>query len=84
MAKVESYKCDVCGKQKGDVNHWFVVVSATSFLAIRPWPKEPNDAMTFDGTAHLCGAECVQKMVSQFLAPVTVAPKGDLVAEASR
>jgi hypothetical protein len=26
--KIDTYQCDVCGKTKGDVNHWWIARSA--------------------------------------------------------
>lgn len=72
MAVSSTYKCDICGKLKAEVNHWYVGseispanegdVSADS-LGIHRWPKYRDAA----GAKHLCGAECVIKYVNEFL-----------------
>lgn len=73
MAKVESYKCDVCGKQKGDVNHWWITrVGAWKnkpCLSLVLWSDEALNAPVLHDTteAHLCGSECAIKKVNEFL-----------------
>jgi hypothetical protein len=67
--KVETYKCDVCGKQKADVNHWWLISSGGSSLLIAPWSMETVRSFEF----HLCGAECVGKKVNEFLNKVVAA-----------
>ena len=72
MAVSSTYKCDGCGKLKGEVNHWFVVTElapqngdtiSSETLAIHRWPRYKDAA----GVKHLCGAECVMKQVQRFL-----------------
>jgi endogenous inhibitor of DNA gyrase (YacG/DUF329 family) len=60
MAKVETFRCDQCGKQKAEVNHWYVAVREasirdSSWLKVMPWP----DGHLANGARHLCGQSCV-------------------------
>ena len=67
MAKVESYQCDVCGKQKGEVNHWWLAtLDHPEELTLGTWPKLPGE-YPVEGAFHLCGSECVIKKVNEFL-----------------
>lgn len=63
MSRSEVFKCDVCKKQKGEANHWFLAAGGVG-IQIMPWDKglakEPK-------VFHLCGEECVQRKVSEFL-----------------
>lgn len=60
MSTQNIVRCDFCGKQKQEVNHWFrVTVQLRTFMV--------NAAE--DGLAGLdaCGQECVVKALSRFL-----------------
>lgn len=61
--------CDVCGKQKGEVNHWLMAYTdvQSASLTILRWDAK---AFASEGNEfwHLCGAECVVKKVNEFLA----------------
>lgn len=67
--KVDSYKCDGCGIQRGDGNHWF---------KFRAYPNEGNGAefivndwksegTEYPNTVHLCSDACVVKTVQAWL-----------------
>jgi len=32
--KNSTYKCDICGKEKGEVNHWFIVIRGVDIAEI--------------------------------------------------
>jgi hypothetical protein len=66
----ETFSCDMCGKQKASVNHWFKawVYRDTDGqlvqLEIEPWDsKNQSD----NECAHLCGAEHLLIWISQQL-----------------
>lgn len=70
MARRESFTCDICGKEKQDVNHWFVFNDAAYSgdelgIAVFQW-HEP-----LSGYQHLCGQECVIKAVSKWMQNLT-------------
>ena len=61
----QSYKCDICGKPKGAVNHWWLARQDEGIaVRIGSW-NEP--AATREGMKHLCGHECTHKMLDRFL-----------------
>jgi hypothetical protein len=63
MAQQVQYICDGCGKVKGEANHWFAALIWDSAFWIRTWA----DRDKLDSPQHFCGAECVQKRVSEFM-----------------
>ena len=69
MKHTSAFSCDVCGRAKGAVNHWWIIslTSATSAeqLVISAW----NDDLASDpAVRHSCGNSCTQKMVERWLA----------------
>lgn len=77
--KVESYKCDGCGKLRAsDANRWWVLckLQLGQQLPRSDQPGAPiwnlrlvafEDRVGTPGEIHLCGEDCVQKKVSEFL-----------------
>jgi hypothetical protein len=75
--KVESYKCDNCGKLRAnDANRWFIInlfpkrnedpratVKAGQQLQLDTFEWKTNRP----GEIHLCGEDCVQRKISEFL-----------------
>jgi hypothetical protein len=56
--------CDGCGKTKQEANHWFRLDQRSStIVSLAKWE---NGALCA-GELHLCGAECANKKISQFL-----------------
>lgn len=58
-------KCEQCGIEKQETNHWFMA-SIRSILVIKslPEPLTPEDIRDY---VALCGAACVSKYVSEHL-----------------
>ena len=65
MAIVEQVTCDVCGKLKNTVNHWWILSSNSGAITIWPWGKGlgANDS----NKTHLCGQECVIQAVNRWM-----------------
>lgn len=70
----ETFNCDICGKQKGSVDHWWLAwtepysphaeAQERQMFKIYPW----ENMMAHDATAkHLCGQACLQKLVDRWL-----------------
>jgi hypothetical protein len=56
--------CDMCGAQKREANHWFLVREESGELRISGW----NFPHTLSPeTRHLCGETCVHKLISRDL-----------------
>lgn len=66
--KVESYKCDGCGKMKGETNHWWIMYASRDLdnapmFQIYTWPSGTPS----DGVKHICSQECAIKTISEWL-----------------
>lgn len=62
--RVETVKCDVCGRQKQETNHWYQMLIRQDEMAIYCFGKVPE---TREDVIDLCGSECVQRKVNEFL-----------------
>lgn len=63
--KIETYKCDVCGKVKEKTNHWFAIMTNDNGKALVEIyaPGDLHNGAQFD----LCGESCVIKKVSELI-----------------
>jgi len=73
-----TYTCDVCGTDKKETNHWFAV-----FVMARVSPPPRIYVVSLQDLAgcreeeaakHVCGEQCVTKMISQSLSALLPAP----------
>lgn len=73
------FKCDFCGKQKGDANHWWLYVvhgdgrvgcEARSIQFLR-WNETIAESQP---EGHICSQGCAVKALSKFMSP-PVPPK---------
>ena len=67
--KVDNFACDVCGSQKGSLNHWFKFRAYPnegngSEFVVNDWSGKGHDYPT---TKHLCSDACVIKTVQAWL-----------------
>lgn len=65
MSWITAAVCDICGRQKGEANHW-AVYSETAlhgFVAFRAWDDESAKVY-----GHLCSEECAHKLLARYLA----------------
>ena len=68
-----SFTCDVCGKRKGDANHWWMVMlgnvpglddGAKMRFTLMPWnPAEGQNPEIY----HLCGQGCALQAMERFM-----------------
>lgn len=75
-----SFTCDICGKKKGEANHWWMLSYAEcpcdeadqvpQRFSIMPWNGESsrNSEMR-----HLCGQGCAMQALERFMTPPVVA-----------
>jgi hypothetical protein len=57
--------CDICGTEKEQTNHWYVAYDQGNEFHVSGWsPSSPVQA----GAKHLCGQNCLHKMLDEFLA----------------
>jgi hypothetical protein len=68
----QAISCDVCGRDKQQTNHWFVVYDQGAELRVSGWNAQ---ARTSTKAKHLCGQTCLHKLVDDFMAR-TIAMRG--------
>jgi hypothetical protein len=70
----ETFNCEICGKQKGTVDHWWLawnegyrpheMAAEKQMMKIYPW----ENMLAHDATVkHLCGQACLQKLVDRWM-----------------
>src|ERR1700743_1809635 len=76
-----SFTCDICGKKKGEANHWWMLSHAECAcdeddqvpqrFSIMPWSAEQsrNPEMR-----HLCGKGCAMQALERFMTPRVASP----------
>lgn len=64
-------RCDVCGVEKGETNHWLVAITYPAWTGILFAPAEdalqPGDRPAESRYEDICGEACAHKRLSQFL-----------------
>jgi hypothetical protein len=81
MTWTETFHCEICGKQKGSVDHWWLAWTESyrphedsperPLLKIYPWENmTAHDA----DVKHLCGQACVQTLVARWMNTTIAAP----------
>ena len=61
----QSIRCDMCGVQKREANHWFIAYEDSGELRVGGWSAQQ---LFRPGRIHLCGENCLHKLLSEFLA----------------
>ncbi len=66
---VQAVKCDVCGKLKGETNHWLKVSPSVSRLdGGLMFSKDPDfQSGGLTQIEDICGQECAHKRLSAWL-----------------
>jgi hypothetical protein len=63
-------KCDICGRQKQEVNHWLVAIVRSDYEGIIFQPAEscadPRNTLDYR-YEDICGQECAHKRLSAYL-----------------
>jgi hypothetical protein len=91
MTWTETFHCEICGKQKGSVDHWWLVwtdkyrppyedANERPILKIYPW--ETMSAHDAD-VKHLCGQACLQTLVARWM-NTTMSSGHSIAADARR
>ena len=79
-----SFTCDVCGKTKGEANHWWMLSHADCAcdeedqvpqrFSIMPWS---TDQSRNPEMRHLCGKGCAMQALERFMTPKTAHPHAE-------
>ena len=71
MARKEQITCDMCGKQKQDTNHWFLITEGgereSHFVAVSHIGFQESAPNRSWKIYDCCGEACVIKKVSELL-----------------
>lgn len=68
----QAISCDICGAEKKQTNHWFVVYDQAGELRVSGWNSRNRLRA---GSRHLCGQTCLHKLVDEFISR-TLAARG--------
>lgn len=63
----QTITCDICGAEKKQTNHWFVVHEQGDELRLTGWNSRSRLRA---GSKHLCGQVCLHKLADIFMARV--------------
>jgi hypothetical protein len=66
----QAISCDICGRDKQQTNHWFVVYEHGMELRISGWSSQ---ARMSSKAKHLCGQTCLHKLVDEYMARILAA-----------
>lgn len=75
----QAISCDICGRDKQQTNHWFVVYEHGAELRISGWSSHARNSAK---SKHLCGQTCLHKLVDDFMARTLAAP-ANIASDAS-
>ena len=63
--RLAGWKCDVCGAEKKEKNHWWLLgVSLGGPMELRLWDEKTAQVANWQ---HLCGEKCVMAQVGKFM-----------------
>jgi len=82
MTWTESFSCNICGKRKGEVDHWWLAwveqVQPSDHETVKPkWQLLPWSelmARSLDVT-HLCGAGCALKEAERWMTSTVISSR---------
>lgn len=75
--KIDTYKCDECGTQKGEINHWFRLRPSPTWADKGPWVSILGWTTDYqDKDMHLCSDACVIKSVQKWLSAQQASKEG--------
>jgi hypothetical protein len=68
MTLKKVYECYVCGTERKDANHWFVVEPSRVGFHLWQWDWAIREGrLDDDGVEHVCGQACAHKLLDRFL-----------------
>jgi hypothetical protein len=69
-----SYTCDICGKKKGEANHWWMMMLGAVPCFEEGQPNHRFTLLPWNATEsrnkemrHLCGQGCAMKALERFM-----------------
>jgi hypothetical protein len=74
----QAISCDICGRDKQQTNHWFVVCEHATELRVSGWSSQ---ARMSTKAKHLCGQTCLHKLIDEYMARTLTARVASSVDE---
>jgi hypothetical protein len=72
MPRAITYNCDICGAQRKEANHWFVVYPVGEGITFLDWKRAIRSGrLDITGVSFICGQACAHKLLDQFLNPTS-------------
>jgi hypothetical protein len=58
------YRCDMCGRERGESNHYLLAFFEGESIRLAPW--RDGDAAQAD-VSHLCGSACATRKLAEWV-----------------
>ena len=75
-----AFTCDICGRKKGDSNHWWMFVLGDVSCCDEGQPRQRFTVLPWNSaesrnaeTHHLCGKGCAMQALERFMTNRTIA-----------
>lgn len=67
--KIQPYKCDSCGKLKGETNHWWLLRMGTESVHLYVWATTVGEVTPDAGNwvKHICSQACAIHVVAKWM-----------------
>jgi hypothetical protein len=62
--KIDSYKCDGCGKMKGETNHWWLIEFESGIFTVFCWLA---NVAQHARAKHICSQACAIRVISEWM-----------------
>lgn len=68
MSTKVAFTCDVCGAERKETNHWFVVEVTNRGFHLHDWAWAVRECeIDKQGVKHVCGQACAHKLLDEFM-----------------
>ena len=66
MSIHQVFKCNECGAERKEANHWFIVTIFSNQICIYKWEKAPELIVESIDAQHLCGRACLSSTLNRW------------------
>ena len=63
---VKAYKCEGCGADRKETNHWFCIRQTPKTVVLCKW-EDAGRNLNSSKTKHFCGRNCAIKYISELM-----------------
>lgn len=74
MSEVRTVKCDVCGRQKQETNHWLIAIQHPDLSGILFVPADDAQEDLDYPRQDICGRACATQRLNQWIESITATP----------